>query len=717
MTFLNPLLLLGLAAAALPVVVHLFNLRRPQRVDFSSLAFVRALEERSMRRVRIKEWLLLALRVLAVACLVLAFARPTLTGRAGAALGPRAPSSVGVVVDNSLSMERRDGQGAYLDQARTAAAGIVEALEDGDEVFLLAATDTAVAAPYASRSAAQEALAALKAGPGAAPATQLVARAAGALAERAAYPNRAVYLISDRQASTLGDTLARALPPGVRVRLVPVGSGGQTAGRANVAVTEVHVESRIVEAGQPVHVEATLRNFGSEALPGYGASLYLEGRRVAQATADLAPQAQATIPFTLTPQERGWLAGRVATEGDAFAPDDARHFVLHVPEVRRVLLVQGAGQPAQYVQTALSQELIGERIALDVETISEEGLAGTALGGYDAVVLVGPRTLASGEREALAQYVAQGGGVLLFPGAGASVEDYNRLLGRWGGGRFDGFEGEAGGEDPVATFARVDREHPLFEGIFDDASAGTSAGGPAEERVERAEVYRAARYVPRTGTEQTLIELTTGRPFLQEIRHGRGAALVMAVAPDRQWSDLPVRGLFVPLLHRAIYYLASGASAAGEALVAGQGGALRVAGASAQAPVRLLGPEGDEYAPQQQRVFGAVLLDVGRALRTPGVYDVRQEGRLLRRVALNLDVPESDLAALDAERAAEQLSEKTGAAVHVLDPGAGSVAQALHAEQIGTEIWNVFLLLALGFLVTETVVARRWQPEAAPAAA
>ena len=83
MGFLNPLLLVGLAAAAIPIVVHLFNFRRPQRVDFSTLRFVREIEATAMRRVRIRQWLLLALRTLAVLFLVLAFARPTRTADAG----------------------------------------------------------------------------------------------------------------------------------------------------------------------------------------------------------------------------------------------------------------------------------------------------------------------------------------------------------------------------------------------------------------------------------------------------------------------------------------------------------------------------------------------------------------------------------------------------------------------------------------------------------
>ncbi len=658
-----------------------------------------------MRRVKIKQWLLLALRVLALACLVLAFARPTLTGRVGQALGGRGSVAAALVVDNSLSMTQRDGQGAYLAQAQRAAGEIAGQMQAGDELFVLAtAGDTTRPAPYRAQSAAREAVRVLEAAPGARSATRALGEAAGALSE-SAHPNRILYFLSDLQASTLGDSLARALPPrpvgSVAARVVSIG----TRPPGNVAVTEVEVLSRIIEAGQPVRVRATLRNYGEAPLERYGASLYLEGERVAQAAADLPAEASATVIFTATPQQRGWLAGRVTVEGDAFPPDDERYFTLHVPRTRRLLVVRGAAQNARYVELAFSPELTEGGTALETETIPEGQLAGAPLSAYDAVVLVGPRSLASGERTMLARYVEEGGGLLLFPGTGADLEDYNALLDRLGGGRFEGFIGAPGSEQPVASFGRVDLEHPLFEGLFNPAQD--------DGRIEEPAVYYAADYAPRAASEQTLIELSSGRPFLQEIRHGQGTALVTAVAPDRAWSDLPVRGLFAPLLYRAAFYLSSDEAGAGASLVAGEASALRLPGVGGEAPLVLVGPEGSERVPEQQRLFGAVLVETSAALRTPGIYEVWQGRQLVRRVALNLDPRESDLAALDADEAARRLAEATGLSVRALDAGAGAarIAEALRTERVGVEIWNVFLLLALAFLVAETVVARQWQPE------
>jgi hypothetical protein len=188
----------------------------------------------------------------------------------------------------------------------------------------------------------------------------------------------------------------------------------------------------------------------------------------------------------------------------------------------------------------------------------------------------------------------------------------------------------------------------------------------------------------------------------------------MAVAPTPRWSDLPVRGLFVPLLYRSVYYLSAGASVAGEQLVAGEPGELRISGLAPGTSLRLVGPEGTEVAPEQRSLFGATLLRVGRTLDRPGVYDVRAGETLVRRVAVNVDPAESDLRAAAPDSAAARLQRALGAPVRPVDgAGAAEVAETLRTQQAGTEIWNVFLLLALILLVAEMGVARLWRPEAA----
>jgi hypothetical protein len=708
-TFLNPFALLALSAVGIPLLLHFFNLRQPQTVDFSSLAFVKELQKSAVQRVRVKEWLLLLLRMLAVACLVLAFARPTLTGQL-ASVGQRVRTAHAVVVDNSLSMTLRDDQGAYLDQAKRQARGILETAEAGDDVLVwpTAQSRERLPAPGTNLSVARQALDDVAPTAGAAPLSAAVVQAAQRLQESTA-PRKVVYAVSDLQQSTLGDSSATTAPEGSQGIVVPVG----TRTHANVGITDVRVVSRIAEVGQPVEMEATLANYGSEPLNGYVASVYLQDERVAQATTALQPGQTTTVSFTATPQSRGWLAGRVEGEDDVLPQDNVRHFTLHVPQERRILVVRGEEQPTEYLDLALSSQMVEDRIAFRTTTIAEADLTTAELGSYDTVLLVGPRTLSSGEVSALQRYVEQGGGVMLFPNNQARPEDYNALLSALNGGEFRGFSGSIGEQRAIATFDRVDREHPLFEGVFDPSQQSRRA------EVERPDVYYAMNYRPAGASEQTLIQLSNGFPFLQEIRHGSGVALTLAVAPTPQWSDLPVRGLFIPLLYRSVYYLSAGTSVAGEQLTAGRAGELRITGLPPEtSALRLVGPNGVERTPDQRSLYGATLLQTGANLHTPGIYDIWAADTLVRRIAVNLAARESDVRTVVADSAAAQLGRVAGMPVRAIGSEAStaaSVAETLRTQRTGTEIWNVFLLLALIFLLAEMLVASQWKPETVPA--
>lgn len=690
-----------MAAVTIPLFLHLFNLRQPQTVDFSSLDFVKELQESAVQRVRIKEWLLLALRMLAIACLVLAFSRPTLTGSL-AGMGASVPTTHALVVDNSLSMTADGEGGSYFEQAVRNSERVLETVEEGDEVLVWPTVPTSAESPepVSNVGIARQALSDLAPRAGATSLAQAVVQASQAAA-RSGSPQSVVYVASDFQASTLADSVASNVPDGVRVQLLPV----ETREHSNVGIADVTVTSRIAEVDQPVELEATLVNYGPEPLEDYVTSVYLEGERVAQATATLEPGLETTVSFTVTPQTRGWLAGAVAVEGDDVPVDDRHHFTLHVPEERRILVVRGDGQRTRYVDLALSSEMIADRIAFRTSTIEEPELASTELGQYDTVLLVGPRSLSSGEVEALTRYVDRGGGLLLFPAGQAQAEDYNALFSALDAGTFRGFSGSLSGDQTVASFGRVDLEHPLFEGVF-------SQERREEASVEQPELYHVMNFRPSGRSGQTLIELSNGFPFLHEARHGSGILLLMAVAPTRTWSDLPVRGLFIPLLYRSVYYLSASTSVAGEQLVAGASNELRITGVAPEASLQLRGPEGMEITPEQRTLFGATLLQVGRSLTVPGVYDVVAGSTRVRRIAVNIDPTESDLRAAPLDEATKTLQSTTGARVHTLSTAeTEDLTETLQTRQAGTEIWNVFLLLALLFLLAEMLVASRWTPE------
>src|SRR5262245_46965041 len=135
MSFLNPFYLIGLAAAAIPIVIHLFTRKRPREVRFSSLEFLSEVNRSEIRRIQIKQWLLLLLRTLAVVALALAMSRPVLRAGLGARHG--AATTAVVLVDRSGSMQSRTRSASLIEEARRTVESLLSTLGPADEMLLI----------------------------------------------------------------------------------------------------------------------------------------------------------------------------------------------------------------------------------------------------------------------------------------------------------------------------------------------------------------------------------------------------------------------------------------------------------------------------------------------------------------------------------------------------------------------------------------------------
>jgi hypothetical protein len=697
MTFLNPAILFGLIAAAIPLIIHLFNFRKPKSVDFSSLAFLEELRQQTMRRLRLKQWLLLALRMLAIACLVLAFARPTVeSGVAQRIVGP-GRSSVAVILDNSVSMLQRDQNGDYFSQARDELLALAGDLNTGDELTIipLVADPTSGPARLASPALASDWIADLDVKAGVGRLAESIEQGLSAL-EQSSFATLELILISDFQATTFTDSIDVEIPPGVRVYLVPIGSTSHD----NTAITRVDVTSSIVDLDQPVSLQVTVTNYGETELMNWGVNAFLGDARVAQATLDLGAGESADIDLVMSPGERGWIPGYVEIEDDDFDFDNRRYFTLHVPQVRRVLVVRGEGTDSRHVELALSQEVSRDGSVFDVNAIDEQELSSIPIADYDAVILHGVRFYSSGQIAALSNFVSGGGGLLIFVGESGPAADQQALLTALGGGRLTSLSGQPEADAAVATLDGIDSEHPVFSGVFDwDEQDPIDVGHPA--------VFRMAGYRPGPGDEHTIMTSTSGTPFLQEIRGGQGRVMLAPFVPEPAWTDLPLRGLFVPLLHRSMYYLTSSEGESGEGATAGSEAQYRL-GTGQESRVVLVSAEGDEWIPEQRGGLQGLLITIPAAIRNEGVYDITADGTTIQRIAINGDPAESNLTMLDAQEAADLLESPGNHPVVVLESSASKVSSNDGARRVaGIEIWNVFLGLALVFLVVEMLVAKR----------
>jgi hypothetical protein len=677
LAFLAPLFLLGLAALAIPIWYHLSHRERKEIVEFPSLMFLERIPLRAERRRTVRHPLLLALRLLALLLLVLAFSRPVF-GRLGAEPAGGAAREVVLLLDGSGSM----GFGTRWERALAEVRTIVEGLGAEDRASLLVfSSDVAVlVSSGVDRLPLHMALDTLRPAPlgtRLAPALQ----AAAGLLEDSELPRLEVRLVSDFQRGGWTGAEGIRLPPGAELIPHPVGGEGDVAntGIAGVTVRRERVggEERVTLAARVVHTGAT----GREALP---VVLELNGREVGRAEVSLPPEgAEGVILPTFTLTDRDTQV-RISLGSDGLEADDAFHLVLSPGEGVGVVVIDGSRRPqgSTYISQALA---IGESPSFRVQLRTPDSFRAADLEAASVAVFLDAPLPVGEAGGRLAEWVAAGGGLLVAPGEAAGYNEAGSLLPGSAPAPLD--RGGRGG-----TLGFLDYAHPSLE-LF----AGPGRGDLTEPRFLRVRPLR-----PVDGA-RVLARFDDGEVALAERSVGAGRVLLWGGTLDAHWTDLPLHPVFLPLVrgvagHLAGYRPSPVARVAGEWVPWTGGG-----GSERDGDLVVTPPDGRGAVP--------VLVEDGEALlpvRQTGFYLVRG-GVRVTPLAVNMDATESDLRAMDPREVVSAVSPLPG------EGGGGRTSGVLtREEQEGRQsAWWYLMILSLLLLGAEAILGNRLSRSAA----
>jgi hypothetical protein len=204
MTFLNSAFLFLLSAISIPLIIHFLSKRRIKTVEFSSLKFLEQMQKSRMRWLKIKELVLLILRMMVIGLVVLAFARPTLRGFKGSS---RASSSAVIILDRSASMDAEGETGTLFDEAKRLASHLIDSFEPGDQITIISSPgqgEPDIIGPINPGDKLRERLAAVDIGYQAGNIGQALKEARDILAKNPDL-NREIYIFSDMQDGNFRD--------------------------------------------------------------------------------------------------------------------------------------------------------------------------------------------------------------------------------------------------------------------------------------------------------------------------------------------------------------------------------------------------------------------------------------------------------------------------------------------------------------------------------
>jgi hypothetical protein len=525
MSFLFPAFLIGGLAAVVPIVLHLMRRERLPRVPFSDIRFLQETPVEQTRRRRLRELLLLALRVAALLLLALAFARPFFND----AVAPDRPATV-VLVDTSFSVSA-PGQ---ADLVRAQALEAIAAAPGDHLVGVVAFDDTArvVAELAESRAPARAAVEALSPGVHGTRYREGLSVASTLFGAR----DGQLVVVTDLQASGWDEGEGAVSPRvGVEIRDVAPPAG-------NLAVVGIEPEQAATVA--------VLFQTGAAAGETH-VTLAVDGDLVAEARVTPEP-GRSTVRFPVVLPAAG-VATVSVVDPLGYAADDHWYRLLDPPAPVSVLVLTSdrttprAQESVIYVERALAP---GEEVGpFSVEVVEASTITGRLepLDRTRVVVLIGANGLDGRGRERLAAFVRDGGGLFVVAGPSLDPALVTDLFSVTDGPPLR--LGSAVTHDEPVSLAPTDLRHPIMMGF------GGLVGNLGHARFDRTLAVSQDAVIDAAATGIVIARFDDGSPALVEHEVGEGRVLVFASDLGNAWNDFPRRPTFVPFLHETVGYL------------------------------------------------------------------------------------------------------------------------------------------------------------------
>lgn len=682
MGFLSPLLLVGLGAAAVPLAIHLIGRRRARRLPFAALDFLLQSKRRLRRSLRLRELLLLAARIALMAILALSMARPYLEVPSLLPSTGNVPLDAVLIVDDSASMQLQHGGHSLFVAARRRAEALLSQLPAASQLAVLSVTrpEGPLAHLEGDRRRVAAVLAALR--PTARHATLAPALTVAARLLRGAVRPRHVFVVSDLARHGLP---ARAtLERGIVVH--PIAVGGKHAG-ANRAVVALTAGASSAPGHRSMRLEARVCNYGPQAAQ-TELTLAIDGKHVARGALALPAQGCLDKAFNHTFARAGSHEVSVSLPTDQLGLDDRRYLRVEVAADLRVLLVNGDPSPIRhrdelfYLRTALETTVPGQQ-AISATVVTASELARLQPGGFDAVVLANVARLPAAGVAALLSFVRGGGGLFIALGDNVRASIYNGTLGALLPQPLRGpvAASPVTGVGAVLRLGQVAAEHPLL------ASLGGSVG------LRQARFSRIYRLRPSTrGGRRIVLHYDDGSPALVEAKLDAGRVLLLTTTIDRDWTDLPIRPGYLPLMQQIVRRLAGAArQRARGALVVGRRWSAKLP--KAARALRVVEPGGRELLFQRDTLAGK---PAALAIERPGFYRVQEVGATGEVRALSRESFAANVDAREADLRRGRLPVASG----------GAAAKAATSKR-RIELWHGLGLLLLVLLFGEALLTRR----------
>lgn len=711
MTFLNPVILWGLFAVSIPIIIHIFNLKKTKKIEFSTLMFLKEIQQSKYKKIKLKQLLILLSRILMIIFLVLAFAQPFETGYLGRA-GEKTSSSVLILLDDSFSMETRETQGNYFESAKNKATELLTILNESDEIYFTPISKIAGSNNYRDIGKLKDSIPNMKISDVTKSLSEVMYYSKGII-ENFSKPYKEVFLITDAQKSFIGtekgiaSVSSQQFNSNVNFNIINI---GKRTGN-NISLDTINVITKIFEKNKNVKIKCIVSNRNNFNVSNKSILLKFNGRNEykEEKVVDIPSNSSIDVEYNFKPDISGFAEGSIEliqsdVSDDEISRDNIRYFSFYIPEKINLLIVSSSGSDIEFIKHALNsyEEVIKEAPNTEnkffyVKEINENELNREELSLYNSVLIANKSRFSDAEAEKIKSYIEDGGGLIMFPGKNISAENYNQvLLSKLELPYINSYFGDISGNQ-ISKFSVIDFEHPILAGIYKQQT------DIRRNFLQESPKIKYGLNIITDKNSQPIIKLDNEKNFLTEYSHGKGKILFYAVPADMSYSNFPQSSIFPPLIIRSILYPSNKFHI--KEATAGDDYFVDLSSLNITEKNDTLTISGlyRIFAPDKQAIIN--LKDV--LFRTSN-YKLQSGNRIIYEFPCNFNKSESDLQKLSDDELKKYFKENYDMNINVIS-GDEKLTASITSLRIGKEIWQYFLIFGLLFLAAEYYLSKSLQ--------
>jgi hypothetical protein len=682
MEFANPLFLFGLAAIAIPIIIHLFNFRRFRKVFFTNVKFIEELKQQTRQQSQLRHLLVLLMRILAISALVIAFAQPFIpVGEKQS--GQAAVNAVSIYVDNSFSMEAETTDGPLLNQALNLARETAMAYGSSDQYQLLTNDFEGRHQRFVSREDFLELLNEVELSPVTRSISEAYKRQAELLNNNVE-GSKTAGLISDFQQST---TDLQNITPDSTINTYLIPAATEKSG--NIYIDSVWFQEPVYRVDQLATLHVRIVNDSEQDYEKTPVRLKINDAQRAISSFDIEAGETLEITMPYSNNSAGLQFGELSISDHPVTYDDTFYFVYEVLNEIPVLAIN-TGDENPFLNSLFTNDSL-----IVFSNANENQLDYTNFGNYNLIILNGLNVISSGLSQELKRFSQAGGHVAVFPGEMADVSSYREFF----------LNMETAYTMVKDTFqtriSNLNLESALYDDVFESIP----------ENIDLPVVFQHYTLGRQTKSlMEVLLETQDGDVFLGSEPVGKGMMYVFSTALNDEWSNFPRHAIFVPTLYKMallskpsskLYYITGS-----EESILAKNEALE-----GDRVIKIKSRFKDfEIIPETRTIGSQMNIFASPLIREAGFYDILNDGNLVTSVAYNYNRAESRLESFDAKALETQISDNLLESFSVIKPAQNrSLTTVIEEINSGKRLWKLFLLLALGFLLGEVILLRLWK--------